>query len=322
MISKDQIIRLDNGLSAFLLQNCVETVTLPNPEDADLWIINTDRYESIKNFLYAVINSEDPSVFLKPVFLNKNIKKKIAKHHHTELKNLCDGYTDNLDVHNKLAAIHYIINYTKPLQGKENTVTVSDVLMKTLLYYSSRNRDIVITENAQSLTGYVYPRLEAYVSDLGSPFKRTHELLSAGMKKGFLKRQYVDTLHLCNKCSSGFLNYREECPSCKGHNLQVRSLIHHYRCAFVGSEDLFKKGDQLQCPKCSTMLVNVGVDYDRPGKVYRCKAPSCAQEFQKPEIGVRCINCKKEQSPFDLKVEKIYNYALTQEASDVVNSLF
>jgi len=65
-------------------------------------------------------------------------------------------------------------------------------------------------------------------------------------------------------------------------------------------------------------LKNLGVDYDKPGKVFYCLNDKCKNEFQKPLIGVHCIHCKTEQAPSELNLEKIYNYELTQKAISTI----
>ncbi|MBW3524175.1 hypothetical protein [Chryseobacterium sp. NKUCC03_KSP] len=306
-------LTLENGITAVLLHDSVSKNEIPDHNIADVWIINHEKPWIVKQFLQSIIKHPDPHVYLKPVFLQKNLKIAYKKKKKYNLRHLCDGYIDHLHLDDRVASVEFILHFIKNLQKTEGLHS-NEILQKTLWYYYSRNKKIEFHESSDSLNGYPYPRIESYFSGQKESYLSTKEMLTNAYKSGFLNRNYADTSHLCHKCSSGFLNYREECPKCGSHNLQVRSLIHHFRCAYVASEDHFQKGERMICPKCNTELKNLGVDYDRPSKIFFCKKQDCRHEFQKPLIGVHCISCKTEQAPSELKVEKIYKYEITQKA--------
>lgn len=308
-------LTLENGITAVLLHDSVSKNEIPDHSLADVWIINHEKPWAVKQFLQSIIRHPDPQIYLKPVFLQKDFKKAYREKKNYNLKHLCDGYIDHLRLDNRVAAVKFILHFIKNIDNPEGTYA-DGILQKTLLYYYSRNKDIDFHESSDSLNGYTYPRIESQYYGRKESYLLAKEMLTEAYKNGFLTRNYADTSHLCHKCSSGFLNYREECPKCGGHNLQVRSLIHHFRCAYVASEDHFQKGEKMICPKCNTELKNTGVDYDKPSKIFYCRKQDCRYEFQKPLIGVRCINCKTEQSPSELKIEKIYNYEITSKAID------
>jgi hypothetical protein len=311
-------LTLENGITALLLHENVTKNEIPDHTLSDVWIVNHENPWMVKQFLQNVIKHPDPHVYLKPVFLQKNFKKAYREKKNYNLKHLCDGYIDHLHLEDRIASVEFIIHFIKNLQNSEEIYS-STVLQNTLRYYYSRNKKIEFRESSDSLNGYTYPRIEAYYSGRKESYLAVKEMLTQAYRSGFLKRNYADTSHLCQKCSSGFLNYREECPKCAGHNLQARSLIHHFRCAYVASEDLFQKDERMICPKCNTELKNLGVDYDKPSKIFYCRKQECGNEFQKPLIGVHCINCKTEQTPSDLKVEKIYQYEITSQAiNDII----
>ncbi|SEM33309.1 hypothetical protein SAMN05421856_102453 [Chryseobacterium taichungense] len=315
----ERILNLENGIIAQLLEDCVDRNEIPDPTKASIWIINNDNAINVRKFLISVIRHPDPKVFLKPVFLQKSLKKHYKEYKSYNLKHLCDGYIQDVNIQNKIPYIRFILNFIQKLNGSL-LLQDDELLKRTMLYYYSRNKNIEFYESAGSLNGYSYPRIEAYYDSSEDSYMYGRALLNGAYKNDYLRRNYVDTSHICKKCSSGFLNYREECPKCKQHNLQVRVLIHHFRCAYVATEQSFQQGDRLICPKCSMELKNLGVDYDKPGKVFYCLNDRCRNEFQKPLIGVHCINCKTEQMPYELKLEKIYNYELTQKAiNEILN---
>ncbi|WP_374461445.1 hypothetical protein [Chryseobacterium taeanense] len=314
----EKILTLENGMRAQLLEDFIDRNEIPDIERSDIWIINNDNACKVKDFLITAIRHPDPKVFLKPVFLQKELKKIYKESNNCNLKNLSDGYIQKINIQNKIPYIRFILNFIKKLDN--TSIHVEDVLKRTLLYYYSRNKDIEHYESSGSLSGYCYPRIEAHYTNITDAYVKGRDLLHHAFEHDLLRREYVDTSHICKKCNSGFLNYREECPKCKEHNLQVRVLIHHFRCAYVGTEPRFQKGDKLICPKCSMELKNIGVDYDKPGKVFYCLNEICKNEFQKPLVGVHCINCKTEQAPSELNLEKIYNYKLTLKAiNEILN---
>jgi hypothetical protein len=313
----ERILNLENGIRAQLLDECIDRNEIPDADSADIWIINNEKAWEVRKFLISVIRHPDPKIFLKPIFLQKDLKKLYKEYKNYNLKYLCDGYIQNINIQNKIPYISFILNSIKKLNAV--VLKEDDLLKKNILYYYSRNKNIEFYESSDALSGYSYPRIEACYDGTIDAYANGRSLLYIGYKNDLLHRNYADTSHICHKCNSGFLNYREECPKCREHNLQVRVLIHHFRCAHVATEQNFVRGDKLVCPKCSMELKNLGVDYDKPGKIFYCLNETCGNEFQKPLIGVHCINCKTEQTPSELNVEKIYTYELTQKA---INEIF
>ncbi|WP_155845810.1 TackOD1 domain-containing metal-binding protein [Chryseobacterium gregarium] len=316
----EKILNLDNGITALMLEEHIDHNEIPDADSADIWIVNNEKAWNVRKFLISVIRHPDSRVFLKPIFLQKNFKKTYKEYKSYNLKHLCDGYVEDLNFKNKAGSIQFILNFIKKSNLGPALFPENNLLKRILAYYYSRDKNIEFYESSDSLSGYSYPRAEAYYDSTADAYTNTRQILNSAYKDGFLDRHYVDTSHICKKCSSGFLNYREECPKCKGHNLQARVLIHHFRCAFVATENIFQQGEKLICPKCTTELKNIGVDYDKPGKIFYCKNHTCQNEFQKPLIGVHCINCKTEQTPSELNLEKIYNYELTHKAiTEILN---
>jgi|SRR5690554_15525 len=297
-----------------LLEQAIEQNILPDPDIADVWVVNHKDQWLIRRFLRSIIHSKNIKIYLKPVFLQKEFKKFYAEKS-SHLKHLSDGYIKKMELSAKLPLIELTERFIQRNKNKRNPVDFitenNFLIQKTFDYYYTRNKTIKPVLERKSLTGYAYPRIEAYFYDKKEAFIISRMLLQEAYNRGCLSRDYVDTSYLCHSCHSGFLNYREICPKCKGHNLKARFLIHHFRCAYVGIETDFAYNDKLICPKCSSELRNLGVDYDKPGKIYLCQNKKCNHDFQEPPIGVNCIDCKTEQSPYELFVKKIYEYEIT-----------
>lgn len=297
-----------------LLEHAIANGIIPDPSAADVWVVNHDNETLVKAFLRQIIGSNDIRVYLKPIFLQKKLKKfYLNRDYH--LKHLCDGYLKDLNIIDKLPVIEQLELYVKKYKDQRNSKnfeTNNFLLLKTFDYYYTRKKRIRPVLNHMSLTGYSYPRIEAFFSNERDAFITSRLLLQEAYSNDWLSRKYEDTSHLCSKCTSGFLNYREICPKCGKHDLRASWIIHHFRCAHVGEENDYIFKDKLVCPKCSSTLKNLGVDYDRPGKVYICGSKKCQHEFQDPPVGVNCVDCETEQSPSKLIVQKIYRYKITK----------
>ena len=53
---------------------------------------------------------------------------------------------------------------------------------------------------------------------------------------GFLNMEFIDRLHVCDRCGSSRFNVREECPDCHSSNLSEEAYLHHFKCAHQGPE--------------------------------------------------------------------------------------
>lgn len=309
---KDNIVEI-HGKKVLLLENAIKNNIIPNTETADVWVVNHNNSKLVKRFLYSIIQSNDIRIYLKPIFLQKELKEEYVKDANI-LKKLCDGYVKRLNFIDKISYIDIINNFIHENTSRFETAIVdSDEYfnLKMLSYYYTRKKSITPIISRKSLTGYSHPRIEAFFVNREEAYLKSRSLLREAYLHGILSRNYLDTSHLCKSCNSGFLNLREICPKCDEHNLKVRNLIHHFRCAYVGIDKDFESKDRLACPKCSSELKNIGVDYDKPGKIFSCRNKKCNHEFQDAPIGVHCIDCKTDQAPEDLIVRKIYQYEIT-----------
>jgi len=314
----DTVIEI-HGKKVLLLEHAVEHDVLPDPCNSDIWVINHSDEWLVRRFLRRIVRSKNIKMYLKPVFLQKEFKKFYAtKDYH--LKYLSDGYIKGLDIIEKIPLIEQVSSFIEKYADKRNHEDFAEndfFIQKTFDYYYTRKKRITPVLKHKSLTGYSYPRIETYFYNNREAFINSRMLLQEAFTNNWLSRHYVDTSHLCHNCSSGFLNYREICPKCSHHNLKASNLIHHFRCAYVGVEKDFIFKDKMVCPKCSSELRNVGVDYDRPGKIFNCKNKKCQHEFQDAPVGVHCVDCETEQAPHELVVRKIYEYEITAQGMQI-----
>lgn len=310
----DDIILDIQGKKVMYLNNAVAENIVPDPESADAWIINHPEEWHVRRFLRKLIRSKDIRIYLKPVFL-KNEFQTVYTSKSYHLEHLSDGFVDKSELFMKTPYIDGINRYIKEHRGRDILKYRTEkefLLQKWFDYYYSRQKNLEPVLSARSLTGYSYPRIAAEFHTRDDAYFVSRKLIKVAYHNGWVVRNYRDTCHLCIACRSGFLNYREACPRCNGHDLKVRPIIHHFRCAYVGASSHFEQGDRLICPKCSSTLKNLGVDYDRPGDIYICNDHECGYEFQEAPVSVSCVYCEKKQDPTDLVVRKIYQYELTK----------
>ncbi|MGF1717948.1 hypothetical protein L4D08_24100, partial [Photobacterium chitinilyticum] len=140
--------------------------------------------------------------------------------------------------------------------------------------------------------GYRYPLLDCLVgveSNLALMRAVEHHLLVPG--------KLVDRIRLCRNCQSGRLNYVDVCPECNSIDIHLKPGVHCFVCGYVDDQDVFIQSGVMQCPKCSTKLRHIGVDYDRPLERYSCY--SCYIRFIEAIVKVRCHDCGEVQTPDD-----------------------
>jgi hypothetical protein len=84
----------------------------------------------------------------------------------------------------------------------------------------------------------------------------------------------------------------------------------------VGNEDSFKKGDEIVCPKCQTVLHNYGVEYRAVGVWYECN--KCKNSFNNPNHTHFCRPKHHEFSPDRVNLVPIYKYELNKKAIEQI----
>jgi len=154
-----------------------------------------------------------------------------------------------------------------------------------------------------------YQVLEAHQT-LRVPIGQEFDVLDELVDLGLFDRELHDKVHLCPSCKHFALNFRETCPDCSSHLIDLVEMLHHYACGYLSYEDEFHKGTQLICPKCQNTLRHLGVDYERACASFRCQ--SCAAVFAEAVTSCLSLACG-ECFPVDRAlIQKIYAYRLTE----------
>lgn len=156
--------------------------------------------------------------------------------------------------------------------------------------------------------GYRYPIIEAI---LGGPAK-VEDFLTQLSKAGILKRELYDKILFCPYCDSPKISIHYNCPHCKSFNVRKSALIEHLPCGYIDTEDHFKKGGRLVCPRCGKELTRPEVDHRKAG--IWCTCADCKKSFDIPVPSHFCRDCHKDFTFEDAIYENVYSYTLSDEA--------
>ena len=135
------------------------------------------------------------------------------------------------------------------------------------------------------------------------------EYLQGRESQGLLRKEFFDRINLCPSCAHAAVNFREVCPDCSAADIGPEGVIHHFRCAYVAPESVFRQGANLICPKCGHVLRSVGKDFERPSGVQHCK--SCDELFVDPVVQGLCLACGKRFPQEDRVIATVYNFNVT-----------
>jgi hypothetical protein len=136
----------------------------------------------------------------------------------------------------------------------------------------------------------------------------TLELLSTMVQAGVLVADLADKAPACPECGSHEVSTRYVCPKCYSYDVARSFLYEHLKCGKVASDDTFRKGDQLICPKCQAVLHSFGVEYRAVGAWYKCG--NCNESFNVPVHQHFCRPKRHQFATDRARLVPIYQYRL------------
>lgn len=95
-------------------------------------------------------------------------------------------------------------------------------------------------------------------------------------------------VEVCPICGSHQSTVTLSCPTCGSPNLSKGVMIEHFECGFLDLEETFRRGEELVCRRCGKILRAIGIDYRKPGTLYKCE--ECQQRFPTPKRRYTCRN--------------------------------
>lgn len=177
---------------------------------------------------------------------------------------------------------------------------------KVLRYMFTRGGEFNPEPSIKNRAGFSYPQLQIMFPKDDQTVLETLDYLES---ENLLVANFFSKSYACTHCSCAFLNFYESCPDCGSSDLITDELLHHFKCAYVGEMSDFRKGQQLICPKCDTILKHIGVDYDKPSIVYHCR--SCRNITQEPKVMTVCYGCGRNTEPENQVNRVINTYSIT-----------
>ena len=298
----------------FHIINAHGDIKLESLVNCDAIIFRTDRVSLVKEEIEKIRRSNLPKLYLKPLFVT-------TKRVYQRLKGSVDGVVEASDLDSVEESLKEILAKTAeiPLTPISNHLShVDQVLLKSMQYMYSRNINLDAKRTRQAHMGYTYPFVNYLIPDL-----ELHTFLDKvhiATKKNWLTKQLADRVNLCRSCSSSYLHFSETCHKCKSIDIESESLIHHFRCAYIGPESDFKQDEDIfMCPKCDKVLRHIGVDYDKPSEIINCN--SCNHQSQQSAIKASCVDCGTDNDLAKLYTKEVVNLKLTAEGINVIKNV-
>ncbi|MFT4665074.1 MAG: ribosomal protein S27AE [Patescibacteria group bacterium] len=309
-VSKQTLIDYDDTL--FMLVETTEKFDIGQVYYIDAIVVNSMDPKVYAKVFHEIRRHYDPDVYLKPIFA-------VAYKSLSDLlMHSCDGITD-------LAQYQQIAQRVKQIKANNEQVFLQQefynaeegYIFKLLQFMYSRGTPLMPFPDRFSRTNYYFPFLSDLLDDVDDG--KAMEIIFHAKKKGFLiDDQMIDKVHLCDSCGSAHHNLRETCKSCGSIDLEIKDLIHHFRCAYIGPETDFMQehSDDFVCPKCQKILRHIGNDYDKPSHIYVCN--TCDHPFQDPRFTYSCVDCRTTNDIQHLQEFKIRKMLLSTKGKYLV----
>lgn len=247
-----------------------------------------------------------PQVYLRPVVFVASAAQTDAWQWQAAdaiIDNDEDKVPDVLAVAEKLEGINRWIDGLAVNDG----VIDSNLPVKILRLLASRQLDAEPVATSTLHSGFVYPILQPLftLQDTGPM-----QMLAYLEEQRLLSPSLFERAHFCIHCDSAFLNFKETCVECGSQDLDTLELVHHFHCAYTADMSRFKRGgDSLVCPKCDKHLRHIGVDYDKPSMVNKCRV--CQHVSQDANVVAKCFHCGCSTATELLDVRRVNRYKLT-----------
>jgi diguanylate cyclase (GGDEF)-like protein len=142
------------------------------------------------------------------------------------------------------------------------------------------------------------------------------DVLESLASLGLLAREIANRVRQCPECDDIRLNFREVCPGCKSLNILQQEMVTHFACAFSAPLPHFRRGGDLVCPKCNDTLRHIGVDYEKPSKLFTCF--NCQTVFRDPQVQTQCLRCNCTCAPAQTIERAVYRFLVTPLAEQAV----
>lgn len=176
----------------------------------------------------------------------------------------------------------------------------------------SRLESIEPVLDPQMPGGHFYPA----VANILGRSSMDRECLEKLASLGLLGREVANRVRLCPECDDSHMNHRETCPKCGTLNIRQQEMITHFVCAYTAPLEKFHRGNDLICPKCTETLRHIGVDYEKPSRLFLCD--DCENIFADPAVESQCMRCNCVCTPSETIERTVYRFIITPLAEQAV----
>lgn len=287
-------------------------------EDFDITFIDTPNisYNSVRHMLAKTSPLISKKCRLKPRFLTV-----FNRNDFSSLRPLIDGFAQSSVEDEVTTRAEEILRNIESLHIKNEygvVNTENDFFIYLCRYCLSRGILEFSASTIQSLQKGLSAVYSAYV-DIHETVgcgnnpddKNLRKMVEVFLEAGYIEPvKFVERIHLCPVCQSSVLIFSECCSKCHSSNIREEDMIHHFRCANISPESEYQYDGELRCPKCKRFLQHIGIDYDRPAKVYSCN--ECGATQMHSEMKVVCAVCGHTTQPNTLAPYDIKEYTFTQ----------
>jgi len=289
-----------------------------NGEDFDIVFIDTPQlsYNAVRYLLGKTSPLISRKCRLKPRFLTV-----FNRNDFSSLRSLIDGFAQIAIDDEVTTLAEEILRNIENLGIKQGNGIVSsenDFFIGICQYCLSRGM--------LNFTASTMQALQKGLSSVYAAYVDIHETVGCGnnpddknirnmvqwlLESGYIKPvKFIERIHLCPVCQGSVLLFTECCRKCHSSDILEEDMIHHFRCANISPEREYLYDGELRCPKCKHFLQHIGIDYDRPARVYTCNV--CGETQMHSEMKVICAECGHTTQPHMLPPYDIREYTFTQ----------
>ena len=288
-----------------------------NLVSCDAIIFRSDYVSFVKSEIQRIRKADNPALYLKPIYV-------ATKRAYLRLDQNVDGYLGDDELNGVAEEVGVLVDRITDIEDfkfPKHATFHQKNFIKLCQYLLTRDINLKAKRSRQAHMGFRYNFVNYLVPNL--ELNQFLDLVNDMKKVGYINTKLAERVNLCRDCSSSYLHFVETCHKCKSVDIETESLIHHFRCAYIGPESDFQQDDVLICPKCDKVLRHIGVDYDKPSEIINCN--SCNHQSQQSAIVANCVDCGKENDLTSLHSKEMYNISLTEQGKNLAinpNSLF
>lgn len=100
----------------------------------------------------------------------------------------------------------------------------------------------------------------------------------------------LDNVLVCPECEA-VPTFRHGCGNCGSAVIEQERLLHHFACAYVGTEKEFRADSRrFSCPKCLQTDLVVGADFEVTSGPFRCA--DCGEVVNTASLIGHCVCCE------------------------------